>query len=145
EAHYRAALAAQPDDLAVVRSVAGFYQRSNQPARAEPLLRALLDPRRKAPAADVAWARRPPAPGLAAGDEYQQFLNALQLIEVNLQARIPSLDDLRARAVILATRPSHRTEALRTFEGLLGRRALSAQEQFLMAQLYEEAGDWLRA
>jgi tetratricopeptide (TPR) repeat protein len=145
EEHYRAALAARPDDLAVLRVVADFYQRRNQFGRSQPLLRAILDPKRKAAPGDVAWARRNLALGLAAGDEYQEFLDALQLIEINLQARTRSFDDLRARAVILATRPSHRQEALRTFEGLQARRVLSAEEQFLMAQLYDEAGDWRRA
>jgi tetratricopeptide (TPR) repeat protein len=82
---------------------------------------------------------------LATTGDFVNFREALDLVERNLRARGPNPDDLQAKAMVLATRASHRQEAIRLFEDLVGRKELPADQQFFLAQLYEEGGDWPRA
>src|SRR5262249_26142230 len=56
--HYDLAVAAKPQDAAVLRSLAGFCVRNNQLAEAEPLLRRLAERQIAATDEDAAWARR---------------------------------------------------------------------------------------
>jgi tetratricopeptide (TPR) repeat protein len=142
EEQYRAALKAKPNDVWVRRSLAQFYLQGNQLDQARPLLRFLYAPESKAPPADAAWARRSLALALAATGDDQQFLEALALVELNLQLPYNSGEDLRAKAFILATRSNQRGEAIRHFEELNRRQALWPTDQFLLAQLYEASNDW---
>ncbi|MBX6312993.1 MAG: tetratricopeptide repeat protein [Isosphaeraceae bacterium] len=146
EQQYRAALAARPDDVATLRGAAAFYLRTGQLLKAEPPLRRLLDPQTKAPAQEVAWARRSLAAVLAGGND-RQFQEALALIERNLQAGGATIPDQRARAMVLATRPDRRREAIRLLEDQEGnqRLPLTPNEQFLLARLYEGERDWPKA
>jgi tetratricopeptide (TPR) repeat protein len=144
EQYYRAALAAQPGDIRVLRNAAAFYLRVNQPHKAEPALRKVLDPQTKAAPEEVAWARRSLALGLAMKGGADQFRGALALLDKNAQGGL-SVEDQRAKAVVLATRPGRRREAIRLLEDLAGRQPPTADEQFLLAQLYEADRDWPRA
>jgi tetratricopeptide (TPR) repeat protein len=149
---YRKALAAQPEDVSTRRAAAGFYLRTGQPREAEPHLRKLIDLQAKS-AEDAAWARRILAIVLAAGGDYQQARDALALLGVvddMESSRLPeggSIEDQRARALVLATQKSHRQrrKAITILENVLNRQPASADDQFLLARLYESVGDWPRA
>src|SRR5262249_21948488 len=108
-------------------------------------LRRLADPEVKAADADAAWARRWLGVALSSTGDYVSFREALELVERNLRSRPNSVDDLQAKALILASHGSHRKEAFHLFEELAGRRALWPEHQFLLARLYEQSGDWPRA
>jgi tetratricopeptide (TPR) repeat protein len=137
EEQYQRALQAKPNDVTVLRKVADFYLRQGRPKQAEPHLRRLIDPAFKAPQSDVAWARRGWAILLAADSDYRRFHEALRLIDQNSAIDPKSIDDLRARALILATRLDQRREAIRLFEEVFRREPPTAEEQFILAQLYE--------
>ena len=59
------------------------------------------------------------------------------MLESNRKLAGPSIEDERLRAFVLSTRPERRGEAVRLFEKTLAKKALSAEEQFLLAQVYE--------
>jgi tetratricopeptide (TPR) repeat protein len=143
---YQLALAARPGDPNVLRAAASFYSRTGQPARAQPLLRTLTDPATKAPEATAAWARRTLALSLPVMGDYQQFREAVALIEANGTGDTASAEDRLAKAVLLALQPAHRKEAIQLFEGLAARKgAVPPDARFLLAQLYERDGNWPRA
>jgi predicted Zn-dependent protease len=154
---YREALKAQPGEVLVLRSVAGFYMRTGRANEAEPLLRAIYKREVKAAPADVDWARRGLALVLAASD-FQRFTEALSLVGLSLDAagrvvetqakdRDDSPDEQRARARVLGAQPARalRAKAVALLEDLDRRRALTGADQFLLAQLYRADGAWSRA
>ncbi len=140
---YKAALAARPNDIAVVRSAAAFMLRTGQSGAAIPLLRKLIDPASRAPEDTVAWARRTLSLSMAASGNFQQYREALTLIDAN-GAGAPS--DQLAKAIILAAQPANRRDAIKLFESLTSQKAaLPADARFVMAQLYEADGNWNKA
>jgi exosortase len=143
EEQYRAALAARPHDPAVLRVVVLFYTRSAQPARAEPVLRALLDPATRAPQAVTAWARRGLAVALAVRGDYRHFQEALALLEDNGKETGEAAANEQAQALVLATQPGRRREALRLLERAAARQAAPPPEvRLALAELYTADGDW---
>src|SRR5205807_7984993 len=101
EKHYRAALAAKPDALAILRSVADFYLRTGQPDQAEPHLRKIMALRGEAPEGDGPWARRNLAVVLALRGGHQQLQEALALVQRNVRLTPGAVEDQRARALLL--------------------------------------------
>jgi tetratricopeptide (TPR) repeat protein len=145
EGQYRAALSAGPADVHALQGLAGFYLRSNQPQRAEPVLRQLLEPALRAPQVEAAWARRSLAVALAAGGDYPQLREALALLEQNRKAGGNTVEDQRVQAVVLRTHPGHRREALRLLLDLSRRRLTTPDEEVLLAQMQEADHDWSQA
>lgn len=145
EEHYRAALASRPDDVQVLCGIAGFYLRGGQPRKAEPCLRKLLTPALRAPEVEAAWARRSLAVALAAGGDYPQLVEALALLDQNLRARGRSAEDLHTKVALLAGRFGRQQETVALLEELCRRHLATAEEQLLLARLYEAANDWPRA
>src|SRR5262249_5564362 len=82
---------------------------------------------------------------LATREGSQELDQALTLLEENRRGRAESTDDQRTRAVVLALHPGRQGEAIRLLEDLGKRQPLTTDEQFLLAKLYEAAGDWRRA
>ncbi len=144
EEQYDAAVKARPDDVTVVQSAANFHLRAGARAKAEPLLRRLLDPALKAPAEAAASARRNLARVLAGGG-YRQFLEAMALLDQNGKGPDAAAEDQRARAAVLATRGERRREAIRLFEGLLSRQAARSEDRLTLARLYEAERDGANA
>ena len=145
EEHFLDALKAAREDGQMLRNLASFHLRHGQAGKAEPHLRTLLGPGSKLSAADVAWARRGLASVLAASSDRRRFEEALGLIEKNLAENKNSLADEHARALLLATRISHRKDARSLFEDLARRDRLSANERFTLAQLYVAEDNWPQA
>ncbi len=144
EEQHRAILAAAPEDAGALRAAAAFFLRTGQPRKAEPHLRKLLEARTRAPAAEWAWARRGLAGALAESGNYVAFCEALALLDQN-KADGETVDDLRARAQVVATRPGRRREAVRLLEGVRQQRPLTDEEVFLLAQLHERLNEWPEA
>lgn len=143
--HYVAAAELRSDDFLVLQHVAGFHLRTGAVAAAQPYLRKLCTPAVQAPLDHAAWARRQLAVGLADSAGEAGFQEALTLLDRNVALVGETLDDLRARARVLAARPDRQAEALRIMTATLPRAPLTASDRLLLAQLHEAAGDVPRA
>lgn len=144
EIRYLAALKAKSADARAVRAVATFYQQSGRPEKAEPFLRQLVGPDLKAPADQVAWARRNLALALGLRPDGSGVGEALRLLDENAKAGAQA-DDLRARAMIRATQPDGRREVIGLLERAETMRPPAPEHEFLLAGLYEAEGDWPKA
>jgi tetratricopeptide (TPR) repeat protein len=134
-------LASRPEFLA---AQADFYVRWGKPDEAERLQREALRlaEQQKASPELVASYRRRLAATLASRRDYQRWQAASQLVEQNLQAKSDSPEDLRIKAILLASRNSSRLQqqAIAIFEQLSKEAGLSAAERFILAQLYYRYG-----
>lgn len=149
---YRRAYEAGKQDAVTVKTIASAHLAANRPREAEPLLRRFTRGElRDTPAADVAWARRALAMVLASGTDYQRFSEALQLVGLKLDgsgrlAREPgddeSTENRRARARVLASQnqKQFRERAIEVLEDLARARALTPEDEFVLALLYESEG-----
>jgi predicted Zn-dependent protease len=145
EAQYREALQARPADCVLLSAAAEFFRRTDQPRKAEPLLRQLIDPATQAPGDYRVRARRHLALLLAANATDADYQEALALVDQNSKSRGATVDDDRVRAVVLASRPGQRREAIRLFEDSLKDLPIAEEDQFLLAQLWEAEGAWEQA
>ena len=136
--------AARPNDAASKQTLAVYYLRTGESAKAEPLLKQLVE------AANVrlgvnAWARRSLAVLLATKGDFGSFRQAQALVEENLRHNPVSAEDLRTRALILSTRPGPRRELIKDLEQSFTSLRPTPNEAVLLARLYEEEGDWEKA
>lgn len=145
EASYRAVLVERPDDVAALTRIARFYLTAGRRAEAEPHLRQLLEPKLDASESERAFARRGLAVCLGGRGDYPSFQQALTLLEENAKKPIDAEEDRRARATVLATRPSRRREAIALLEELNTRQRLTPGDRFLLARLHEATKDWAKA
>ncbi len=137
--------------MAARRSAANFYLRTGQVTEAEPHLRKLIALRDQAPN-DAAWAQRVLAIALASSGSYQQSRDALALMnladeEDNKAIPTGSVEDQRARALVLATQKGRRQrrKAIDILEKIMTQQPPTADDQLLLAQLYVSVGNWPRA
>ncbi len=153
EQQYLHAVAVRPDDLALLRRVATFYQRLKQPEKAAKYLNDMIQVAGKDPEQhqrDLIWARRSLARALAVTGDYRHHRQALRLLDQNAESSGTEAADLRLKAAILAKRPEReaRKRAVEILESLRKDleetgRSLSPEEQFLLAQLHDSLGNWL--
>lgn len=143
------ALEDKGDDIPTVRAVALFYLRTNQAAKADPLLRKLIGLSKDRE--DAAWAKRVLAIVLATKGDYQQTTDALKILGVVDEGDVSgaageSADDLRAQALVLTLRPSasQRRRSIPILEKLMDRQP-TPDDQFLLARQYDAAGNWPKA
>ena len=115
--------------------MANFYLGGGKPEQAQPLYRKILDPRLKAPPGAVAAARRSLALSLGSSADSQGFLEAIALIDQNLRDEGGLIEDQRLKALMQASRPGRRREAIATFEELARQSPPSPEEKYLLAQL----------
>ncbi|RMF19093.1 MAG: hypothetical protein D6760_13410, partial [Deltaproteobacteria bacterium] len=145
---YRRAVAASPDDVGLRILAADFFTRTGQFEKAGEHLRWLTDPDHAAPEFAVRWAQRRQAMIVAAGGAYNDTLRALQLLrEARSRRGHVTPDDLRAEAAILAKRNTRRDklDRIRIYQQIAEQQPLEPDEQFTLARLYEETGDWEQA
>jgi tetratricopeptide (TPR) repeat protein len=142
---FQEALKRQPRDRAALAEVGEFYLRAGQPHKAIAPLRTLLDPQLGADPVTVARTRRELARALADSGGYTAFREALDLLEQNEKKTGPNWEDQRTRAAVLATRPGHRSQALRLLHDLQKQANLTLGERMLLAQLRENEGQWSTA
>ena len=140
------ALKEHPDDLPALRAGADFYLRINDVPEAERCLRKVIALGVK-DAAAAGWAKAVLAVVLASHGDYQSSREALALVGLVAEKRddgpAAGLEQERARAVVLALQPGRKQirEAIDILERLATRQPLSPEDQFLLVQLYERAGD----
>jgi tetratricopeptide (TPR) repeat protein len=134
----------------VLRAVTGFFLRANQVERAEPLLQQLIAMKIESPE-ESAWATRILSIILSNKGDYSHKREALALLgieggDISPSGEPETSEDLRAKALVLAaqSRSSLRRRAIPLLESLMERQP-TAEDQFLLAQLYEGAGDWAKA
>jgi tetratricopeptide (TPR) repeat protein len=138
---YRAAVAAGPDDPAVLRGAAAFSMRLGRPQEAVGLLQKLTGLPGRPPEV-VAADKRLLALALAvAGNDPAAAAGARD------QLNTDDVQDQRMLALLLAaqiTEPQHRAAA-KILEGLIGRKVATPDDYFLAGQLYEKLGEWKQA
>ncbi|MBI3411170.1 MAG: tetratricopeptide repeat protein [Planctomycetes bacterium] len=146
---YESALALQPTDCAVRRHLARLSLRQGQLAAAERHLTALMELKAKAPE-DAAWARRILAVVMTASGDFRKTQGALAVLgildsEITDLTKGDSQEEQRARAVVLAGQKSltKRRQAVAILEAFPRQERL-AEDQFLLAQLYDSMGDWAK-
>jgi tetratricopeptide (TPR) repeat protein len=149
EQYYRNAVSQRPEDLVVLRRIIDFYMRRGHGDKAQKHLATLIEVASADPekyAAELAWGRRSLARVFASEGDYRRQVQAVKLIQENAIDGKLSSEDLRLKATILATRPERRArlKAIEYFEQLQTerRQKLTAQEQFILAQLYDKTGRW---
>jgi Tfp pilus assembly protein PilF len=151
-AYYAESLQANPNDPATLREVAMAHLTANRGKEAEPLLRRLVAAPAGANATDVEWARRALAVLLSSGTDYQRFSEALALVGVKLdeagrlrreEAADENTENRRTRARVLASQNQRqfRQRAIEILEELAKSKALTADDEFVLALLYEAEGD----
>jgi tetratricopeptide (TPR) repeat protein len=148
---YRSALQAKPNDPTVLRNSADFYVRIGKLREAESCLRNLIVASNEPSTA--AWAQRTLAVVLAASGDYRRGREALLMLgrmengKAERRASNESVENQRAMAAVLALQPSSREQrkAINILETLRADQALSAEDQFLLTQLYEKVGDERKA
>jgi tetratricopeptide (TPR) repeat protein len=149
---YEAALKENPD-AETLRTVANAHMSAGRTRLAEPLLRRIM--RRELTGmseADADWAKRGLALCLAGGTDYNRFTEALEYVGEKLDkdgklkpplVEDPNVENKRIRARVLASQKSQhqfRTRAIQILEDLKSAKALSKDDEFLLALLYEAEG-----
>jgi tetratricopeptide (TPR) repeat protein len=154
---YESAQKADPSNVMVLRSVIRFSIRLGQRARAEGLLRQIVDGKIPASKEDVNWARQGLALLLADGIHYDQFQQAVGYVDLamdadgrldlkSLEGKAPT-DLHRTRARILATQPirQYQLAAIGLFTLLDGMQALTPEDRLILAILLDRTGEWQKA
>jgi tetratricopeptide (TPR) repeat protein len=150
---YERALKDRPKDAGPARAAANFLVKHGRLRDAEGLLRRLIEREAEGSAEDVAWARRGLALVLAGSNDLRGFREALALVGVTLDAngRLPrdlkpdeDTEVQRTRARVLAAQPQRhfRDKAIEILEGL---RSQTPDDGFVLALLYDAAGQWPKA
>lgn len=158
--HFDAALAARPKDGNVLRNLAAFCIRNGQLGDAEQFLRPMYERKIDATQEDADWARRNLAWVRAATGGRQGLTEALALVGLRLDdagklvlpdnkkltpAQRRAEQQARARVLAVHNRRTFRRQAIAYLEELSREEGLNPDDQYLLAQLREADGNWLRA
>jgi tetratricopeptide (TPR) repeat protein len=145
EAVHKKSVAQQPNSPRRLRAAAGFLLRFGKAREAEPLFRAVLDPKLDADEEERAGARRGLALALAQGGNPQRSVEALELVGLGLDAEgklrpesLGATTDARlTQARVLAALGSNalRSQAIPLLEALHEKHALPVEDQFQLAHL----------
>lgn len=143
EQKYRAAVKAFPQDSRVIRQAADFYLRHGKPASAEPLLRSIVSLPAPATLVDACWARRRLAELLRARGDFDGLRQALALLDENLAGKAATMEDLRlkARFLLAVPRKESLAEAVKCCELIVRLPYATANDHFVLAQLYLRTGN----
>jgi tetratricopeptide (TPR) repeat protein len=148
---FQSALAADPKNKDVVRSLALFYLNRGQPKKALPHLQTLIS-LKGSNTTEANWEKRVLAMILVSQGTMQQRREALAMLGVleGNDSDLPGESDVevaRAKAAVLFTQPGLRDhqEAIKILERLCSDQTASRDDLFLLARLYESIGDWTRS
>ncbi|HXY35462.1 MAG TPA: hypothetical protein VEI07_14620, partial [Planctomycetaceae bacterium] len=149
EKTYDAALKASPNRFQIRKLAVETKLQNRHVAQSQSLLREFLaTPELSGDAANVAWARRTLALSLAATGTYPNYVQALELVDTNLQSAAVSDADRRAEAIIRASFPTleSRNKALESLSKLAERpNVLSPDDRIVMARLLRSRGQWVKS
>lgn len=143
---YLSALAAKPNDIPTLRTVAAFFTRQEDVELSVKYLTELIE--KGAPldefTATVGWARREMARITASTGRYPDFLEALEWVDQNARDGKLGPEDLAIKARLMASRNDVRLrrDAIRLFEELLAIQPARDSDRELLAQLYEADDNW---
>lgn len=156
--HYQAAIQAGVESPRLWKDFASFHLSRGELNEAEPLLRRMMKKHDDLSEDDQQWTRSNLALVLSTGTSWPRFEEALALVglELNhelairekpLPTRMDRVQLDRVQARVLATQPGWKTRdaAVEKLEDLQRRRALTVEDHFLLAQLYEAQGNWANA
>jgi tetratricopeptide (TPR) repeat protein len=148
---HRAALAADPNDPAVLQAATELALRTGRREDAKQYLRRLVALKDQSPGAATGARAVLALLAVGEGNDYQltrETLTSLGFLNLPPEAlAAESTEDKRARAVVLALQPGRgsREEAVRVLEEVAKVQPLAAADQFLLAQLYRSLGQWPKA
>ncbi len=154
---YAKALETAKDDPLVVKAIAVAHLTANRTSLAEPLLRRLSSSEiRGTIPGDIEWAKRNLALLLAGGTSYKRFGEALALVGLQLDEKgdlpkelpVTSNTDMRrtqARVLAAQNQKQFRQHAIKILDELSLARALSPDDEFVLAMLYDAQGDRKKA
>lgn len=157
EQAYLLAYQKQSMDPILIQRLAQFYVGLEEYEKAVKYLKPLAHPRSLAPKQQIHWARRQLAliearyhamvsneqnPSLS---QHQRVHKALQWLKLNWKKGQESVHERRYRAFVLATLPERRSEALTMLEDSFSETALTAEERFRLAHLYNTYGERAQA
>jgi tetratricopeptide (TPR) repeat protein len=134
-----------PDDPVVLQAAAEFFLRTNELTEADKCCQSLLA-LPKVERAVAARARRMLAIVKVSAGNYRQGLDALASLhggDTGAASDPEALEDQRVTALVLARYPGREENrrAIKLLEALDLRQPLSAEDRFVLAQLYERLGD----
>jgi tetratricopeptide (TPR) repeat protein len=141
EPRIQAALDHNPDDLATIRLAIDFYIKNFKFEAVTPLLDRLASAESQLSDADKAWVNRVRGLIRLGAKGPREINSALALLDSNLQENPYSIDDQRARAVLLSFTPARRAEAIAGLEKLEKSGLLAPQDRFLLATLQLASGN----
>ncbi len=132
EENYKAALAADPQNVTIVRAVTEFHVRAGKIEPAESQLLRILDGKLPAKKEELAWARQQQAMIYFARGGHQNLQKARELVQKNLSGEAPSTLDYRLDAMIDASDPdpNRRIEGTRKMEEMLKNQAATPEDRF---------------
>ena len=136
--------AKRPNDFLIVNQLADFYERQQQPQKAEPWLRKLAMPQHPVPVRVIFSARLRLAKTLAHQGGKEHYDEALKLIEANKQVR-SDIRDRIALAQVLAYKPENKQQAIRLLEQARKQTPLDADALFTLAKLYKDSQRYSQA
>lgn len=144
EQHYRAAVAAAPNDVEVKRNLAAFLLRRGQLTEAREPLQQIIDAAKEGQPTKI-WARRTLAELLAERGNFRALQQAVALVGENrdVSGRLPP-EDVSLQVKLLARRsePVCWRQAIDLFDTISGQRPLTMLERLQMAELQEKTGRW---
>lgn len=148
ESRYKAALQSAPEDISLLRGLTESYLRQRRFQDATPLLARIMRAPESMSADDRLWYRRSMSLVLAARGDQASVKKALAHIEENLATDPKSINDQRAKALLLALLPDResRQEAAKLLESLIENERPEmadaiAESRFALASIYRELGE----
>ncbi|MCA9169349.1 MAG: tetratricopeptide repeat protein, partial [Planctomycetales bacterium] len=150
EEEYLTALKDDPNNVLVMRNLAGVYQFSNNQEKFNAILERMssLTPTDENSRQQVAWSRRLRATNMAATGIFQDFVNATALLEENKDSNGELAgNDLELWLELHSVRPDadSRNRAKKKLDEIQNKRALTDNESIVLARLYEADGRWKEA
>jgi cellulose synthase operon protein C len=144
---FEAALAAAPQNIAVIRAAVEFYSRTGKFKPAEALLQQVLDHKVDVKEADMIWARRQFAIMLIKRHDYKSFKKAQALVEQNLAGAEASPNDRSILAKLKAADPdrSERQKAVEILKSLIASRSATPEDVLELAKILMDSGNWPEA
>ena len=148
---YEEAKTAKESDVGTLRAVTSYYLRKSRIKEAEECLTKIVELKTGTPE-DIAWGHRTLSILWASQGDYQYSQKALgQLILLDEGNKLrtsgeETTEDLRTKAFVLAAQPraDQRRRAIPILERLMERQP-TPDDQLLLAQVYEGAGNWAKA
>jgi tetratricopeptide (TPR) repeat protein len=148
---YAKAFQARPSDPQLLRGYARLLLSLGKTRQAMDLFQRVIDNSTGLTREDVAWARRNLAIVSTVEGKPEQFRRSLELLKQNASEFGESIEDLRAKVVLLANMPpkgdgtSPRQQAIGILETVIRHPQATVADRFSLAKLYDAEHDWAKA